>query len=313
MLDNDISLVVNGVVNSIDFNTYNYRKSSDIDFSQLDLSKVPSADFSDLNLIVEEINSCLDNFNSALEKSRISIEKKEQGKNHIQEIKYEIERYNNPVSVGDMECNRYDSAKEIVQWLSRFLSFTPSSIKNTAKGLYDKCNHVLKKIEWKESDRRFIIKRISEEILDNSEKYRIESYKKQIEEAGSLSFADLEKRDSDYLSASIGFLSNKFGSGVSDFVRGIIHSTRENSIRNYLKDDGTTLIALGWTFSKYVEGIVNCAKYLHVKEFAFYGSSTEALPCLNVLSKLGISFTIEEVNYKDPWESTKRPVALVTL
>ena len=313
MLGMDIDIIVKGVVDSVNYSVLNYRESKDIDFSQLDLSKVPSADFSDLDLIVEEISSCLDNFNSAIEKSRISIEKKEHGKNHIQEIKYEIERYNNPVSVGDMECNRYDSAKEIVRWFSSFLSFTPSPIKNTAKGLYDKCNHVLKKIEWKESDRKFIIKRISEEILDNSEKYRIESYKKQIEEAGSLSFADLEKRDSDYLSASISFLSNKFGSGVSDFVRGIIHSTRDNSIHNYSKDDGTILIALGWTFSKYVKNIVDCAKYLHVKEFAFYGSSTEALPCLNVLVKLGISFTIEEVNYKDPWESTKRPVALVTL
>lgn len=312
MLGMNMDVIVKDVVDSVDYSALNYRNSEEIDYSKLDLSKLPSADFSDIDSLISELDSNIGAFKAAVTNSRISPDKKDQAHRHLSSVQENIVRYCNPSSIGDKEGNRYNALCEIKRSVDGFVSYTPSSVKEKANSLSKQLNSLFKKVWSIESDRQFIFRRIIDELLDKSEKYRIENYRKQIDEAGDVSLDNIQSCDSDYLTASIGYLSNRFGKGASDIVRGLIHSKKSN-YGKYETKDGEILVTIGWPFSEYIESIVNCARYLNLKEFAFQGESTSALPCLNVLTKLGVSFRIEEVYYKDSWENKEYPVAIVTL
>lgn len=100
-----------------------------------------------------------------------------------------------------------------------------------------------------------------------------------------ISISAIENATSDsYFSAIIKRAVEKFGKGAGDLVRAVYYAKRFNR----------DIPELNWVFDDEVENIVRFAQFLGLRGFAFKGSSTSALSNLNIITKMGLSFRIEE-------------------
>ena len=269
------------------------------------MSSVPSADFSSLNTVLNIVSNKVNEWGARINCSRMGAEKKDRGLQIINSIKLAILNFNSDTQVlgSDKEHSRYETANYIKQKLDVLSDNVPVACKNNVCEVFRKLGIELNKVSRVESDRHFILSCVAEKVVENSEKYRVDVQKENISK-GSLTISDIENtKDSDYLDAAGVYAYEKFGKGASSVVRGIFYAHKNNY----------KYVTMDWPFPEEMENIISCAKSLGVKEFAFQGDCTSTLRNLNLITKLGYSFRIEEVEYKRYGDTEIIPVAVVTI
>ncbi len=295
---------VDAIINTIDFSKAKYSSRDSINFNELNLTDIPSADFGEVDSIINRIESSVDGWATAIQKSRMGENKKALGQQRIDYIKANIDFYKNIETVGDTEDKQYQKAYDIKNRVIDLADYMPSSEKENVKHVGKLLEICVRKISSTVGDRSFILRHVAEKLVNQSEEFRINAHLERINQNG-LTVKDIQEAPSeDFLCAARMFACNKFGRGAGDLISSIFYAKKlENSIPE-----------ITWVFNSEVENIVNFAKYLELKEFAFKGDSTAALADLNTIVKLGLKFRIEEITRNEMYdEQITSPVAIVTL
>lgn len=291
------------ILSNVDYSTFNYKKSEDINFSRLDLSSVPSIDLTKVESIISSLNDEQTYFKDAVLKSRINEAKQKSCLATLDYIGILIDTYNNPDFSGDKDSQRYKTASSLCGYLENISRDVPASIKPKVKSYHRDLEEVLDSLYRVARERESVFYNLTETILKESEKYRVNKFREVLDVKG-VTREDIENcKEYEYLDAVSGYVSDKFGAGASDMIRAIL----------YAKKYGNARPELDFTFSDRVENIINCARYFGVKEFSFEGDSTTCLSTLSILTKLGLSFKIEEVTSNRYYSTETRPVVIVTL
>lgn len=291
------------ILSKVDYSTFNYKKSEDINFSRLDLSSVPSIDLTKIESIISSLNNEQTYFKDAVLKSRINEAKQKSCLSTLDYIGILIETYNNPEFSGDKDSQRYKTALSLCGYLENISRDVPASIKPKVKSYHRDLKEVLDSLYRTVRDREIVFNNLTETILKESEKYRVNKFREVLDVKG-VTREDIENcKEYEYLDAVSGYVSDKFGAGASDMIRAILYAKKYDHARP----------ELDFTFSDRVENTINCARYFGVKEFSFEGDSTTCLSTLFILTKLGLSFKIEEVTSNRYYSTETRPVVIVTL
>lgn len=291
------------ILSNVDYSTFNYKKPDDIDFSRLDLSSVPSVDLTKVDSIISSLIDEQTCFKDAVLKSRINEAKQKSCLATLDYIGVLIDTYNNPDFSGDKDSQRYKTASSLCGYLENISRDVPASIKPKVKSYHRDLTEVLDSLYRTVRVRESVFYNLTETILKESEKYRVNKFREELDVKG-VTREDIENcKEYKYLDAVSGYVSDKFGAGASDMIRAIL----------YAKKYGNARPELDFTFSDRVENIINCARYFGVKEFSFEGDSTACLSTLFILTKLGLSFKIEEVTSNRCYSTETRPVVIVTL
>lgn len=285
------------ILSNVDYSTFNYKKPDDIDFSRLDLSSVPSVDLTKVDSIISSLIDEQTCFKDAVLKSRINEAKQKSCLATLDYIGVLIDTYNNPDFSGDKDSQRYKTASSLCGYLENISRDVPASIKPKVKSYHRDLEEVLDSLYGTVRVRESVFYNLTETILKESEKYRVNKFREELDVKG------VTREEYEYLDAVSGYVSDKFGAGASDMIRAIL----------YAKKYGNARPELDFTFSDRVENIINCARYFGVKEFSFEGDSTACLSTLFILTKLGLSFKIEEVTSNRCYSTETRPVVIVTL
>ena len=285
------------ILSNVDYSTFNYKKPDDIDFSRLDLSSVPSVDLTKVDSIISSLIDEQTCFKDAVLKSRINEAKQKSCLATLDYIGVLIDTYNNPDFSGDKDSQRYKTASSLCGYLENISRDVPASIKPKVKSYHRDLEEVLDSLYGTVRVRESVFYNLTETILKESEKYRVNKFREELDVKG------VTREEYEYLDAVSGYVSDKFGAGASDMIRAIL----------YAKKYGNARPELDFTFSDRVENIINCARYFGVKEFSFEGDSTACLSTLFSLTKLGLSFKIEEVTSNRCYSTETRPVVIVTL
>ena len=298
----DSYAIINGIVDSVDFSKQSFLNRDKIDWSTLDISNVPSANMNPLMDMMNRLSEKLDTWEVKVGESRLSPEKKENNFSIIVSIRTDISKLNNS-GYEDQEHFNYEVIYYIQQKLVNMVSYAPTSCKEGVKSFSSSLSAELKKVSFIEGDRIFILREAARKLVEKSYQFRVNEYKENIKKDG-LTLTGIESiQDGDLLDASCMYSSEKYGRGAGSLVREIF----------YAKQRGYKYILMDWPFSEEVENIINCAKALGVKEFAFMGACTSTLNVLNLITKMGLTFRIEEIEQKNYGESEMIPVAVVTL
>lgn len=294
------------ILSNVDYSTFNYKKPDDIDFSKLDLSSVPSIDLTKVESIISSLIDEQTYFKDAVLKSRINEAKQKSCISLLNGIGLLREGYKSPLNPefrGDREIQRYKVASSLCCNLEELVRDVPASIKPKVKSYHKDLKEVLDSLYRTVRERESVFYNLTETILKESKKYRVNKFREELDVKG-VTREDIENcKDSEYLDAISGYVSDKFGADASDMIRAIL----------YAKKYGHARPELDFTFSDRVENIINCARYFGVKEFSFEGDSTTCLSTLFLLTKLGLSFKIEEVTSNRCYSTETRPVVIVTL
>lgn len=297
----NVNEIVTNILSSINFNKQLFIDRDNIDWSIIDLSSIPSADLTDILTKMDYLSSKLSVWETQIKESRISSCKKEKGLGIVSSILKDINTLNKN-GYSDLEYFNYEISHYIRLKLENLILNVPASCKEEIKRFYSSLKDELNKVATTEQYRHYILSELRNKIIEKAHDYRVEEQKEDILASG-LSIQSIEEADDVYLDAACVYAYEQYGKGANALVREIFYAKK----RNY------KYITLSWPFSDEVENIVKCAKALNVKEFAFTGDSTAALRTLNLITKLGLFFRIEEVDQKNFGAIETVPVAVVTL
>lgn len=301
----DNTEIIKSIVNSIDYSKQNFSDYKSIDWSSFDLSSVPSADFSFLNSFMDSLFTMISGWEHDINGSRLGVEKKGRGIRIIESIRSDLKEYTDGV-VGsysfDVEHSRYEKACYIQQKLDILSKNVPSVCRERVTEVFKKLGRELNKLSGVENDRHYILSRIAEKVVEKCQDFQISVQKENILST-SLTISDIENAKEDsYLNAACRYVNEKYGKGSGNLILPIF----------YRKRNDEKYAILDWPFVEDLENIINCARGLGLKEIAFSGDCTSALRNLNKITKLGLSFKIEEITRKC-WSREIIPVAVVTL
>jgi hypothetical protein len=299
----DTTEIIKSIVNSIDYSKQNFSDYKSINWSSFDLSSVPSADLGDLTTVLHIISDKVCEWGAWINCSRMGAEKKGRGLQIINSIKLDILNFNSDTLVlgSDKECSMYETANYIKQKLEVLSKNAPSVCREQVVEFFKKLGRELNKLSGIENDRHYILSRIAENVVEKSQDFQISVQKENILST-SLTISDIENAKEDsYLNAAC-YVNEKYGKGSGNLILSIF----------YRKRNDEKYVILDWPFVDELENIINCARGLGVKEIAFSGDCTSALRNLNKITKLGLSFKIEEITRKC-WSNEVVPVAVVTL
>jgi hypothetical protein len=298
----DSYAIINGIVDSVDFSKQSFLNRDKIDWSTLDISNVPSANMEPLMDMMNRLSEKLDSWEVKVGESRLSPEKKEKNFSNIVSIRTDIRKLNNS-GYEDLEHFNYEVIYYIQQKLASMTPYAPTSCKEGVKSFSSNLSAELKKVSFIEGDRIFILREAARRLVEKSYQFRVDAYREDIKTEG-LTLTGIESiQDGDLLDAACMYASEKYGRGAGSLVRDLF----------YAKQRGSKYALVDWPFSEEVENIVTCAKALGVKEFAFIGACTSTLNVLNLITKMGLTFKIEEIEQKNYMETELVPVAVVTL
>lgn len=305
MLSNNLELVnyIDNIIATTDFSKINVSKKSDIDFGKFDLSKLPVADFGKLNNTVDLILKKVCELGCFINCSRMCEQNKKNGIKCIDLIKTEIALYK---KYNDKECaiEKIQKALYISSRMFDLISFVPTKLKDDAKHQYHRLEADIKEIHPIVETRQFLINRLSQGLVEKSKVHRIKVLTKSIEKNG-LTIDDIKNsNDEDFICAAR-LYAEQFSRGASDVVSAIF----------YAKRFGNEVPEVTWMFCDQVEGAINFAKKIGLKEIAFAGDSSAALSNLNIITKMGLKFCIKEITRNTGYccDTETKPVAIVSL
>jgi hypothetical protein len=284
MNDETTKNIIDNVINSVDFSKVCYLKKDDIDFSAFDLHEVPSADFTCVDSVIKELEEKIPYFEYSVQHSKLREENKNKCLKNFSWIKEKIDDYRKINTKGDVQGDKYDDAFSIRSILEDdLLKSVPKSIQNDINNCSYLIRTSLDQIRWNVKDRSYFLDYLSRKLIDESEKHQIELHKNEIFKTG-LTIENIKNAKSEeYLDAACQYMYEKFGSGATAPI---------NAIRY---NNGSDIPEIHWLFEKEVEPCIKSARYLGLKEIAFVGDSTAALSNLNIITKLGLNFRIEEI------------------
>ena len=289
------------LANSVDFSKVRYNREKDIDFSIFNLSELPEVNYKDADDRIEKVFALLDKVNASLKSSRLSAEKKENIKNALVYIIEDIGSYKELSSEDYLENKKYDKLNLIKNRIMDLSTKAPMSMREELSYFGKSLESRLKDLYKNISNRSYLINRLSEVLVERSREFYTEEYKKELENK-NLTLEDIKNFNQDeQVTAACIKVNEQFGSGASSLLRTLIH-TKEND-----------LPMLSWTQDEYIKGIVDFAKSLGLKEIGFEGNSTAVLGNLNIITKMGLSFKIIEIEKKNYFENTIIPIVVVQL
>lgn len=297
--------IIDSIINTTDFSKAEYKSKNSIDFTKFDLSEIPVADFSVVEKNIHDVESSLVFYSAGVQGSRMGSDKKEFCLKALSALKRYIAEFKENELLGDVDSIRYDKARYIKDCLVSFEQKAPTSCKGNVIIQRSSLEHELKKIYSTVGDRSYVLGNLSECLIKKSKEYQL-AKQCEIVDAEGISLTAIENATSDsYVSAVIKRAVERFGKGAGDLVRAVYYAKRFNR----------DIPELDWVFDDKVENIVRFAQFLELKGFAFKGSSTSALSNLNIITKMGLSFRIEERHdYRDYMdESIVYPVAVISL
>lgn len=289
------------LVSTVDFSKVKYDRTKDIDFTKFDLSELPEVDYKNADIRVERIIPLLNRVEDSLKSSRLSAEKKEHLKKAMSYVIEDINVYKTLSTEDYLENKKYHTLYTIKNRIYDLSLKAPVSMREELKGFSKRMESELNNIYKNISNRDYIINRLSETLLEKSKEFYTEKYKKEIENK-AITIEDIKNLNSDeQISASCIHVNSQFGQGASDLLWAIRH-TKENEIPR-----------VEFTWNEKIKGIVDFAKSLGLKEIAFEGESTAVLGNLNIITKMGLSFKIVEIEKKNYFENTIIPIVIVQL
>lgn len=278
---------ITSIVNNIDFSKHTFNCRNDVDFAAhgIDLSAIPCADIAIMDKAISGIAEHMNGVKEAIEKSRLGENNKASALELAVRINQRIETANNPTDE-DIALNKWYCIDGSARELAGLLKYVPSSVKDNVNKAYRLASSCRKEIENVMEERSSILRELDEAIIEACEEYRIEEWKKELEDKeltlDIIHAKDDERHDilSTYRDAVCTVAYNRFGTGCR-LIRAIYHSTKKS------------LPTMDWVSDYEVEGIVKCANAIGIKEFAFEGASSAALECLCEFSALGATFRFE--------------------
>lgn len=285
--------IITSIVNSIDFSKHTFNHRKDVNFAAhgIDLSALPCADISVMDKAISGIAEHMNGVKEAIEKSRLGENNKASALELECRVNQRIETAKNPTD-DDSAMNKWYCIDGSVRELSGLLKCVTSSVKDNVSKAYRLASSCRKEVENLMEERSSIIRELEESIIEACEEYRIEEWKKELEDKeltlDLIHAKDDEEHDilSTYRDAVCSVAYNRFGTGCR-LIRAIYHSTKKS------------LPTMEWVSDYEVESIVKCANAIGIKEFAFEGSSSAALECLCELSAVGATFRFETDIRKD--------------
>lgn len=296
----------NLILKDVDYSVFNYKLSEEIDFSKLNLSCIPDVDFSKIKFNIDCLYDNLIEFQEAVLRSRLSSEKRDFCLNKINTIASLVDACKNYTIKVYNEKQYYDYVYSLSKSLKDLSLSAPLSVKDKVSSYYSTLKEDIDALHDNVYNRDYIFSHLTKTILNESEKYRENKIKESLSVKGFTS-KDLEccnsTFSSEFFRAACWYASDRFGTGAADMVRAVFYSYKSKNNRPELE----------WTFSDRVDPIIECARYLGVKEFSFEGDCSSCLSNLFVLTKLGLSFRIEEVTTNTTRGTRTRPVVIVTL
>jgi hypothetical protein len=294
---------IDSIIATTDFSKINFKNKSEIDLSKFDLSKLPVADFGKVNNTVDLIYSKINEYGAMINCSRMCEQNKKNGIDRINLIKTDINLYKKDNDVSDAS-EKLQKAWYISSRLFDLISFVPTKLKEEVKHLDHRLEADIKEINPIVESRQFLINKLSDGLVEKSKDFRVQLLKEEIKKNG-LTVKDIKNiTDDDCLRAARWYAGEEFSRGAADIVSAVFYAGKFNN----------EFPEVSWMFSDQVEGAINFAKKIGLKEFAFAGDSTAALSNLNIITKMGLNFRIEEITRNNGYGDTEtKPVAIVSV
>ena len=301
----DYNHVLAVITDSSAFKHSCYRNAEDIDWDTLDLSLLPKADFSEINAKVDHLEKWIPELITATYKSRMDVSKKDYVKSRFDYVLGTIGSIRNP-QIGkdkDVELYCYEKLNSVLNCLEDIRSNLPTAHRNSFRCLVSDFDQALRRISRTEGDRSFTLHLLKDRLLEYAEKVSVEREADKIKEQG-YTMKSIEDSPNDYYLAAVRRdVYEKYGRGATDLVNALNDRKRFNN----------AFPTMGWVFDKEVEGVISFAKDIGLTEFAFTGFSTAALSNLNIITKMGLHFRIEEVKIQSHMGEEEKPMAIISL
>lgn len=294
---------IDSIIATTDFSKLNFKKKDEIDLSKFDLSKLPVADFNKLNNTVDLVHSKMDEYGAMINCSRMCEQNKKNGTDRISLIKSDIALYKKD----NTDSEKIRTAWYISSRMFDLVSFVPTKLKSEVTHIHHRLEADIKEINPIVESRQFLINKLSDGLVEKSKDFRVRVLKDGIKKNG-LTVDDIKnttsETDNDFICAARWYAGEEFSRGAADIVSAVW----------YAEKLGNAIPEVSWMFSDQVEGAINFAKKIGLKELAFEGDSTAALSNLNIITKMGLKFRIEEITRNNGYGDTEtKPVAIVSV
>jgi hypothetical protein len=291
--------VVAAIISTIDFSQFNFKYIKDVNLSALDLSSFPQGDFHTSDSTVGQLNGLRDSILEDIRTSRISSDKKENSKKLFEKVIKNVDTYLNVPDTEDSDTVKYDALCSMRNNLSSM--DLPSRCKSTVSSILSSITSQTDCLKNKMYEREGLLRELKECIVEESTKYRVGLLTEELKVSPLT--VDFLLKDNDHIIAARKYVNETFGGGAYFLV----------SALGYAKKMNHPYPIIEWQFDEDVYGTVKCAKALGITKFAFSGKSTAALTNLNIITKLGLQFSIEEVTFERTFGEVTEPLAVVNV